>query len=92
MLGKIISGDIFMKDKASRFNVAQKFQADAMDMESASVAHVAYKFNIPVVIIRSMSNRKEGDDKEQYLQFFKEAAKNSANVLINMINFVEFPY
>ena len=92
VLGKIISGDIFMKDKASRFNVAQKFQADAMDMESASVAHVAYKFNIPVVIIRSMSNRKEGDDKEQYLQFFKEAAKNSANVLINMINFVEFPY
>ncbi|MDK2818047.1 MAG: hypothetical protein KFW21_01185 [Spirochaetota bacterium] len=37
-------------------------------MESASVAHV--------VIIRAMSNSTKGDDKEQYLKFFKEAVKN----------------
>lgn len=90
--GRIISGDHFMKDKALRFEVAQKFQADAIDMESASVAHVAYKFGIPVVIIRAMSNSTKGDDKEQYLAFFENAAKNSANILVSMVKSSDFPY
>ena len=92
VLGRIASGDHFMKDKAPRFKIAQQFQADAMDMESASVAHVAYKFGVPVIIIRAMSNSTDGDDKEQYLKFFENAAKNSANILLKMVQSPEFPY
>ena len=89
--GRVISGDVFVTDYKQKIYLANTFQAEALDMESSVVAHVAYKFGVPVVILRSMSDSMKGDEQE-YQDLFKEIAKNSANILLNMINSPEFPY
>jgi adenosylhomocysteine nucleosidase len=58
------------------------FAADALDMESAAVAHVAYTNNVPFVAFRSLSDLAGGGPgKNEVDIFFELAAENSAAVV-----------
>ena len=81
--GKGVSGPTFVDNASYREWVWQTFQADAPDMESAAVAHVAYVNNVPFIAFRSLSDLAGGGPGEnESSTFFQLAADNSTNVVI----------
>lgn len=73
--GLIISGDVFVDNAAP---IKAKFpQACALEMESAAVAQTCYRFNVPFVIARSISDKGEEDAGIAFDKFVKIAGENS---------------
>jgi adenosylhomocysteine nucleosidase len=87
--GLITSSDSFM-DSAERVQfVKEKFpNVYAAEMEAGGIAQVCYQFDVPFVIIRSLSDiaGKDDDSRQTYEQFLEKASVNSANLVINMVN------
>ncbi len=81
--GNGVSGPTFVDNASYREWVWQTFQAEALDMESAAVAHVAYVNNVPFIAFRSLSDLAGGGPGENEIStFFQLAADNSAKVVI----------
>jgi adenosylhomocysteine nucleosidase len=81
--GNGVSGPTFVDNASYREWVWQTFQAEALDMESAAVAHVAYVNNTPFIAFRSLSDLAGGGPGENEIStFFQLAADNSAKVVI----------
>lgn len=81
--GNGVSGPTFVDNASYREWVWQTFQADALDMESAAVAHVAYVNKVPFIAFRSLSDLAGGGPGENEIStFFQLAADNSAKVVI----------
>lgn len=85
--GLIATGDSFMNNPERVKAVQEKFtDLQAVEMEAAAVAQVAYQFNIPFVIIRSLSDiagKESGISFEQYLD---KAAVNSATLVMKIVS------
>ncbi|HEY0436394.1 MAG TPA: 5'-methylthioadenosine/S-adenosylhomocysteine nucleosidase, partial [Phenylobacterium sp.] len=80
--GAGVSGQSFVDNAAFRAWAYAAFQARVLDMESASVAHVAYANGVPFVAFRSLSDLAGGDPgKNQAQTFFQLASHNSAAVV-----------
>jgi len=79
--GRITSGSKFASGKYFR-TVADKFHPLCLDMETAAVAHVCSKNNIPFIAVRSISDTAE---KSGLLTFYKNVTLASRN----SFNFVE---
>lgn len=54
-LGRIVTGEAFISDEG-REKINKEFAPLAVDMESASVAHVCYVNNVPFMVIRSITD------------------------------------
>ena len=54
--GKILSGDKFVSNLEEKEKIGKKFDALAVDMESAAVAHCTYILGVEFAIIRSISD------------------------------------
>lgn len=86
--GLITSSDSFM-DSADRVQfVKEKFPSVyAAEMEAAAIAQTCHRFDIPFVIIRSLSDiaGKDSDTHQTYEQFLEKAGRHSATLVLNMI-------
>lgn len=81
--GRGVSGPTFVDNAAYRQWAWENFQADALDMESAAAAHVAYANNLPFIAFRSLSDLAGGGPGEnELLIFFQLAADNSAATVL----------
>ena len=81
--GNGVSGPTFVDNASYREWVWQTFRADALDMESAAVAHVAYVNKVPFIAYRSLSDLAGGGPgKNEISTFFQLTADNSAKVVI----------
>ena len=77
-----MSGPTFVDNAEYRTWVWQTFQADALDMETAAVAQVAYVNKIPFIAFRSLSDLAGGGPGQNEIDiFFQLAARNSARAL-----------
>lgn len=85
LMGVIASGDIFVADEEKKKDIATTFNAVACEMEGAAIAHVCYVNNIPVCVVRSISDGADGDKQLSYEEFREEAAAKSAQIVINTI-------
>lgn len=83
--GIIATGDQFVADEQRKEFILKTFNADALEMEGASVAVVCNALNIPFVVLRSISDSANGEANIDFDAFLETAAKNSANIIINMI-------
>ncbi len=84
--GLIASGDSFMNDPERVEFVRTKLpDLLAAEMEAAAIAQVAYQFGIPFVIIRSLSDIAGKDSNVSFDQFLETAAKNSAELILLML-------
>ena len=72
----ICSGDCYVTDEITAKNIVVKTGAIVVDMESASIAHVARKNNIPFITIRTISDFANGND-----DFEKQAADISCKII-----------
>lgn len=88
--GKIISGDQFIASHEKIQEFRTLYHAFAVDMESASVAHIAQKSGIPCCIIRSISDKADGKASSTYNHFFKDVAQNAASLLLEFTKQEDF--
>jgi adenosylhomocysteine nucleosidase len=80
--GNGVSGPTFLDNADYRQWVWQTFQADAVDMESAAVAHVAYVNGVPFIAFRSLSDLAGGGaGSNEIATFYLLAAGNAATVV-----------
>ncbi|RXK13009.1 5'-methylthioadenosine/S-adenosylhomocysteine nucleosidase [Halarcobacter mediterraneus] len=83
--GIIATGDQFVHSKERKEFVQEKFNADALEMEGASVAVICDSLNIPFFILRAISDVADMDAGFDFDEFLKSSAKNSANFLIKIV-------
>jgi adenosylhomocysteine nucleosidase len=80
--GNAVSGSAFVDNAEFRRYVFATFQARVMDMESASLAHVAYANRKPFIAFRSLSDLAGGGEgANQMLTFMELASANSAELV-----------
>ncbi len=89
LLGTIASGDIFCTEKWMSEKINKKFNALCVEMEGASIAQVCFLNHIPFLVIRSISDTPNGNNKVTYEEFLKTSASNVAEFLKNIINNLE---
>lgn len=83
--GTIATGDEFIKSKDKVDWIKKTFNASAVEMEGAAVAQVATLFNIPFVVIRSMSDKADEEAPMTYEKFQTMAAENSVKIVRAML-------
>ncbi|MBI9047762.1 MAG: 5'-methylthioadenosine/S-adenosylhomocysteine nucleosidase [Anaerolineaceae bacterium] len=84
--GNGVSGSTFVDNASYRDYAWETFQVDALDMETAAVAHVAYANQVPYIAFRSLSDLAGGGDgQNEIITFFKLASSNSAKVLLSFL-------
>ena len=83
--GRIVSGDEFVAEPKKINWLRETFNSECTEMEGAAVAHVCHLFNLPFVIIRSISDKANDDAKTDFQEFVKLAAKNSKNLIVEML-------
>lgn len=84
--GIIASGDAFIADSLRKKDIAQTFNAVACEMEGGAIVQVCYVNRVPVAVVRCISDGADDGGERTYEQFREEAAKKSANIIINTIN------
>ena len=84
--GNGVSGPTFVDNAAYREWVWTTFRADALDMETAAVAVVAYENRVPFIAFRSLSDLAGGGPGQNEARLFgRLAAENSAAVVIEFL-------
>ena len=85
--GRIISGDQFIASADKIVHFRNFFDAYAVEMEGTAIAHTCFLNNVKFVIIRSISDRADGNAHMDYEEFQGIAIKNSVNII--MLNSIE---
>lgn len=84
--GNGVSGPTFVDNAEYREYTFRTFDADALDMETAAVAHVAYANGVPYVAFRSLSDLAGGGPGANEIgTFFQVAANNSAALVLEFL-------
>ncbi len=76
----ICSGDCYVTDGVTANSIVQRTGATVVDMESASIAHVARKNRVPFITIRTISDFADGNDELE-----KQAADISSEIIYKSI-------
>ena len=85
--GNGVSGPTFVDNAEYRTYVWNTFHTDALDMETAAVAFVAYVHRVPFIAFRSLSDLAGGGPgKNEGRTFGKLAAENSATVVLSFLS------
>lgn len=84
--GIIASGDSFIASSEKRQWLIENFQADAVEMEGASVANVCHLLKVPFCILRSISDSADGEADVSFDEFLEKAAQVSADFVEAMLD------
>lgn len=84
-IGTIATGDIFCTETKMKNKIKEKFEADAIEMEAASIAQVCYLDKIPFIILRSISDTPNGKNEITFEQYLELASKRCAEILEKFI-------
>ncbi len=84
--GVIATGDQFVADEVRKDWIESTFNADALEMEGASVAVVCDAFDVPFFILRAISDSADMDAGFSFDEFLKSSAKESAQFVISMLD------
>ena len=79
-IGRVASGDVFVAEKAVKENIIAITQALCTEMEGAAIAQVAYRNNLPFVILRAISDKADDSAEMDYPTFEAIAARLCAQV------------
>lgn len=87
MHGLIATGDRFMHHPEDVSNTREKFpDMIACEMEAAAVAQTCHAFDMPFVIIRSLSDIAGKENAVTFEQYLEQAATHSAKVILKMLD------
>lgn len=83
--GVIATGDQFVADPGRKAFIEETFNADALEMEGASVAVVCDAHEIPFFILRAISDAADMDASFDFDTFLESSAKISADFIMKMV-------
>jgi len=84
--GCIATGDKFIVDKAEKEILKKEFNALCIEMEGASIAQVCKLNNVPFIVIRSITDKKDGSSKIEFNTFLESSSKKAAELLSEIID------
>jgi adenosylhomocysteine nucleosidase len=76
--GVIVTGDVFLSDNARRAELRQSLGATAVEMEGAAVVQTCRQFGVPCLVVRSITDRADGEAESNYARFLPIASENAA--------------
>jgi adenosylhomocysteine/aminodeoxyfutalosine nucleosidase len=88
-LGTIATGDQFVTEMNKKQFILDVFKADALEMEGAAVAVVCDAFQIPFLVLRSISDTADHSADVDFDTFLKNASYNSSQLIIKIIDKLE---
>lgn len=80
-IGTIATGDIFCTDLKMKEKIRTKFNADAIEMEGAAIAQVCKLDGVPFLVIRSISDKPNGNNHITFDKFLEKASKRCAQII-----------
>ena len=87
--GVIATGDQFVANEERKNWIGTTFDADALEMEGASVAVVCSALNVPFFILRAISDSADMDASFNFDEFLESSAKISADFVLSMVDAIE---
>lgn len=84
-VGRVVSGDQFISDKAKKEWLVQTFDGACTEMEGAAIAQTAYLNGIPYLVIRAISDKADDSAHVDYPEFEAAAIAHSVKLLTAMI-------
>lgn len=87
--GVIVTGDSFIASTEKCAELRKKLEADAVEMEGAAVAQICYQRKIDHLVIRSISDSADEGAVMDKQMFYISAAKNSSDLVAEMIGLLD---
>ena len=81
IIGTIASGDIFCTEKWMKDKIHAKFNADCVEMEGAAVAQICTLNRVPFIVIRSISDKPNGENHMDFNRFINIASRRCAELV-----------
>ena len=79
--GVIASGDIFCTKESMATKINTQFNALCVEMEGASIAQTAYLSKTPCLVIRSISDCPDNNNKVTYEEFLETSSKKVTQIM-----------
>ena len=79
--GVIASGDIFCTKESMATKINTQFNALCVEMEGASIAQTAYLSKTPCLLIRSISDCPDNNNKVTYEEFLETSSNKVAQIM-----------
>ncbi len=86
--GIIATGDQFVHQESIKESITKNFNADALEMEGASVGVVCDALNVPFFILRAISDTADTDASFSFDEFMESSAVISAEFVMKMVDFI----
>ena len=84
--GVIATGDQFVHNENIKEAIVTNFNADALEMEGASVAVVCNALDVPFFILRAISDTADTDASFSFDEFMESSAIISAEFVMKMVD------
>lgn len=79
--GVIASGDIFCTKESMATKINTQFNALCVEMEGASIAQTSYLSKTPCLVIRSISDCPDNNNKVTYEEFLETSSNKVAQIM-----------
>ncbi len=84
--GQIVSGDQFIASSDKFASIKANFpQAMAVEMEAAAIAQTCYRFGVPFVVVRAISDLADEEASISFDEFLEQAGKHSAEMVLEAL-------
>jgi len=87
--GIVATGDQFVASSERKDFISSTFEADALEMEGASVAVVCDALDVPFFVLRAISDSADGSADIDFDEFLESSAKISADFILDMVEAIE---
>ncbi len=86
VMGLIATGDAFMNDPAKVAEARGKFpEMLAAEMEGGAIAQTCFRFGVPFIIFRALSDIAGKESSVSFKEFLEQAGIHSAHMVIEMV-------
>lgn len=84
--GRVVSGDQFIADEATKQRLTSMFNGTCCEMEGAAIAQAAWLNGIPFVVVRAISDKAGAENQVvDYATFEAAAARHCAQIVAYMV-------
>lgn len=83
--GVIVTGDVFLADPTRRDELRSSLGASAIEMEGAAVVQACRQFLVSCLVVRSITDRADGQAVTNYQEYIGTASENAAAVVAAII-------
>lgn len=83
--GRVCSGDQFIASSEVKDAIKKEFDGLCCEMEGAGIAQASFLNNIPFLIIRAISDKADGSEIKDYVEFEAKAARDCAALTMELL-------